>query len=194
MILYHCSPTPGLRVLEPRVTPYFDKTRQLCLTELRPMALFYGIRHFEYTYGYTRAGELYYMEQFPGALAELYGGKSASLYLCGEREGMERTAIPHEVVTQSPVPVREEIVIPDLLTALREQERLDTVRLIPWERVDEADRRWIIDAERREILDRGLLDRPEEPMARYLRAKYPESWARAGEERERQASPRYHKE
>ena len=76
----------------------------------------------------------------------------------------------------------------------REQARLDTVRLIPWERVDEADRRWIIDAERREILDRGLLDRPEEPMARYLRAKYPESWARAGEERERQASPRYHKE
>ena len=54
------------------------------------MALFYGIRHFEYTYGYTRAGELYYMEQFPGALAELYGGKSASLYLCEEREGMER--------------------------------------------------------------------------------------------------------
>ena len=103
MILYHCSPTPGLRVLEPRVTPYFDKPRQLCLTELRPMALFYGIRHFEYTYGYTRAGELYYMEQFPGALAELYGGKSASLYLCEEREGMETTAIPHERVTARPV-------------------------------------------------------------------------------------------
>ena len=101
MILYHCSPTPGLRTLEPRVTPYFDKPCQLCLTELRPMALFYGIRHFEYPYGYTRAGELYYLEQFPGMLAELYGGKSASLYLCGEREGMERTAIPHEVVTRS---------------------------------------------------------------------------------------------
>ena len=82
----------------------------------------------------------------------------------------------------------------DKLVSAPEQERLDTVRLIPWERVDEADRRWIIDAERREILDRGLLDRPEEPMARYLRTKYPESWARAGEERERQASPRYHKE
>ena len=183
MILYHCSPTPGLRVLEPRVTPYFDKPRQLCLTELRPMALFYGIRHFEYTYGYTRAGELYYMEQFPGALAELYGGKSASLYLCEEREGMERTAIPHEVVTTEPVPVREEILIPDLLAALREQERQGTVRLIPWEQVDEANRRWIVDAERREILDRGLLDRPEDPMAHCFREKYPESWALALEER-----------
>ena len=184
MTLYHCSPTPGLRTLEPRVTPYFGKPCQLCLTELRPMALFYGIRHFEYPYGYTRAGELYYMEQFPGMLAELYGGKSASLYLCDEREDMAFTVIPHERVTANPVPVREEIPIPDLLAALREQERLGTVRLIPWEQVDEADRRWIIDAERREILERDLLNRPEEPMARYLRAKYPESWALARQERE----------
>ena len=165
------------------MTPYFGKPRQLCLTELLPMALFYGIRHFEYPYGFTQAGELYYMEQFPDALAELYGGKSASLYLCEEREGMERTAIPHEVVTTEPVPVREEILIPDLLAALRERERQGTVRLIPWERVDEANRRWIVDAERREILDRGLLDRLEDPMARYLREKYPESWALAREER-----------
>ena len=147
------------------------------------MALFYGIRHFEYTYGYTRAGELYYIEQFPNALAELYGGQSASLYLCGEREDMESTAIPHERVTARPVPVREEIVIPDLLAALREQERLGAVRLIPWEQVDEANRRWIVDAERREIIGQGLLDHPEEPMARYLREKYPESWARAERER-----------
>lgn len=96
---------------------------------------------------------------------------------------MERTAIPHEVVTTEPVPVREEIAVPDLLAALREQERRGTVRLIPWERVDEANRRWIADAERQEILERGLLDRPEDPMARYLRAKYPESWALAQEER-----------
>ena len=96
---------------------------------------------------------------------------------------METTAIPHERVTARPVLVREEILIPDLLAALREQERQGTVRLIPWERVDEADRRWIIDAERREILDRGLLDRLEDPMARYLREKYPESWALAREER-----------
>ena len=124
------------------------------------------------------------MEQFPGMLAELYGGKSASLYLCDEREDMAFTAIPHERVTANPVPVREEIPVPDLLAALREQERLGAVRLIPWEQVDEANRRWIVDAERREILERDLLSRPEDPMARYLRAKYPESWALARQERE----------
>ena len=41
-----------------------------------------------------------------------------------------------------------------------------------------------VDAERREILERDLLSRPEDPMARYLRAKYPESWALARQERE----------
>ena len=103
--------------------------------------------------------------------------------LLEEREDLETTAIPHERVTTRPVPVREEILIPDLLAALREQERQGTVRLIPWEQVDEANRRWIVDAERREILDRGLLDRPEDPTARYLREKYPESWVLAREER-----------
>ena len=69
------------------------------------------------------------------------------------------------------------------VAALREQERRGAVRLIPWEQVDEANRRWIVDAEQREIVERGLLDHPEEPMARYLREKYPESWARAERER-----------
>ena len=96
---------------------------------------------------------------------------------------MGRTAIPHERVTAEPVPVLREIAVTDLLAAPREQERRGAVRLIPWEQVDEANRRWIVDAERREILDRGLLDRPEDPMARYLREKYPESWALAWEER-----------
>ena len=35
----------------------------------------------------------------------------------------------------------------------------------------------------REIIGQGRLDHPEEPMARWLREKYPESWARAERER-----------
>ena len=50
-VLYHCSPTGGLTVLEPGVTKYFGKPRQVCLTASLPMALLYGVKHFEYTYG-----------------------------------------------------------------------------------------------------------------------------------------------
>ena len=29
-LVYHCSPTAGIRVLEPSVTKYFGKPRQVC--------------------------------------------------------------------------------------------------------------------------------------------------------------------
>ena len=83
---YHVSPTAGLTVLRPSVTKFFGKPRQVCLTALKPMALLYGVRHFEYTYGYTREGKLYYEEYFPDALEELYRGKRASLYRCAWRD------------------------------------------------------------------------------------------------------------
>ena len=54
MTLYHCSPTAGLTVLRPSVS--FGKPSQVCLTASLPMALMYGVKHFEYTYGYTRDG------------------------------------------------------------------------------------------------------------------------------------------
>ena len=31
------------------------------------MALMYSVRNFEYTYGYTKAGQIYYEEYFPDA-------------------------------------------------------------------------------------------------------------------------------
>ena len=91
MELYHASPTAGLTVLRPSVTEFFGKPKQVCLTALKPMALLYGVRHFEYTYGYRKDGGLYYQEYFPGALEELYRGRRASLYRCVWREGMETT-------------------------------------------------------------------------------------------------------
>lgn len=51
------------------------------MTSSLPMALMYGIRNFEYSYGYTKDGKIYYEEYFPNALKELYKGKHASLLL-----------------------------------------------------------------------------------------------------------------
>lgn len=181
MELYHASPTAGLTVLRPSVTAYFGKPRQVCLTALKPMALLYGVKHFEYTYGYTRDGDLYYEEYFPGALEELYRGKGASLYRCPWREGMETTRIPNEYVSAVQVPVEEEILIPDVYEALLEEERLGTIRIVRWPEVSEKTRRRIVEAERETILENKLLG-TDTAMARYLREKYPESWALAQEE------------
>ena len=175
MELYHASPTAGLTVLRPSVTAYFGKPKQVCLTARKPMALLYGIRHFEYTYGYARDGGLYYEEYFPGALEELYRGKAASLYRCAWREGMETTQIPNEYVSADEVPVEEEILIPDVYKALLEEERLGTMRVVRWPDVPEKSRQWIVNAEMEVILENKLLGK-DTAMARYMREKYPESW------------------
>lgn len=183
MTLYHCSPTPGLTLLKPSMSKYFGKPRQVCLTACLPMALLYGVKHFEYTYGYSKAGELYYEEYFPGALEELYRGRTAALYRCAWREDMEPTRIPNEYVTPLEVPVEEEQTIPDVYQALLEQERMGMLRIVRWEEVSPASRAWILQAEAGEILERGLLDCPEDPFALYMQEKYPDSWALAERKR-----------
>ncbi len=180
--LYHVSPTPGLTVLKPSVTKYFGKPKQVCLTASLPMALMYGIKHFEYTYGYTRDGRIYYEEYFPNALKELYRGKAASLYTCFRRPDMETTPIPNEYVTPNEVTVDGELLIPDVCEALLEQERLGALKIVRWDEMDEGRRRWVVRAEADTILEKGLLDRPDDPFARYMREKYPESWALAENE------------
>lgn len=175
MKLYHASPTAGLTVLRPSVTEYFGKPRQVCLTTLKPMALLYGIRHFEYTYGFTKNREIYYEEYFPDALETLYRGRRASLYRCAWREGMEPTEIPNEYVSAEEVAVEEEIPVPDVCEALLEQECLGALKIVRWPDVPEKSRRWIVNAEMEVILENKLLGKDTE-MARYMRERYPESW------------------
>ena len=120
---YHCSPVSGLTLLQPQKPQHFDKDALVYMTTSLPMALMYGIRNFEYTYGYTKDGQIYYEEYFPDALRILYEGKSASLYECAPPE-TEQTQIPNEVVSRLPVRICREIPIPDVMQALLEQEQM----------------------------------------------------------------------
>lgn len=177
MTYYHCSPTRGLKMLEPGVPRSFDKPAGVYLTTLLPMALMYGVRNFEYTYGYTREGQIYYEEYFPDALETLYRGKSASLYICAPKE-VTATAIPNEAVSPEAVAVLKEIVIADVCEALLEQERLGTLVIRRYHELTPKMLEWIRQAEAEEIRKRDLV-RLGGPMADYMREHYPESWALA---------------
>ena len=181
MEYYHCSPTPGLTVLEPGKPASFDKPARVYLTTLLPMALMYSIKNFEYTYGYTREGQIYLEEYFPNALEVLYRGKSASLYLC-QPSSVETTRIPNEAVSAEPVPVLRETVIPDALEALLEQERLGALVIHRYEELSQRKLAWIRKAEMETILKMGYLEK-DCPGAVYMREHYPESWELAEKER-----------
>ena len=177
---YHCSPIHGLQYLQPHEPQNFDKPALVYMTTSLPMALMYGVRNFEYTYGYTRDGQIYYEEYFPDALRILYAGRSASLYECAP-EVTETTRIPNEVVSPIPVPVIREIYIPDVMEAILEQVACGTLNLRHYEQLSCKAKEWIFRAELEEIRKRNLLH-THGPMAAYMKTYYPDVWAAAKEE------------
>lgn len=182
MAYYHGSPTAGLTVLEPRKPESFEKPARVYMTTLLPMALMYSVRNYEYSYGYTKEGQIYFEEYFPNALEILYRGKSASLYLC-DPESTETTRIPNEAISEKAVPVISETVVPDALEALLEQERLGTLVIHRYHELSQRKLDWIRRVEADTIRERDML-RQNGPMADYYRTHYPESWAIAAAEQE----------
>ena len=180
MAYYHCSPTAGLTLLEPRKPASFEKPARVYLSTLLPMALMYAVRNYEYSYGYTKEGQIYFDEYFPNALEILYGGKAASLYLC-EPCQTETTRIPNEAVSEKAVPVIREIDIPDACEALLEQERLGALVIRRYHELPERMLNWIRKAESDEIRKWNLINTPG-PRADYYREHYPEAWAIVREE------------
>ncbi len=175
MPYYHCSPTKGLKILEPREPSSFYKPKRVYMTTLLPMALMYGVRNFEYTYGYTKEGQIYLDEYFPNSLELLYRGQSASLYLC-DPVNVSSTEIPNEAVSDESVAVISEVPIPDVYEALLEQERLGALVIHRYEELPEKALDWIRCAEADEIRKRDLI-RMGGPHAEYMKKHYPESWA-----------------
>lgn len=174
---YHCSPIHRLKILEPQKPRNFDKSAQVYMTTLLPMALMYGVRNFEYTYGFTKNGQIYFEEYYPDALRLLYEGKNASLYECAPSI-TEATRIPNEIISPQPVQVLKEIYIPDVLQALLQQQQLGTLIIHRYEELSPSVKAWIFQAELQEIRDRNLLHTPG-PMAEYMKRCYPAVWAAA---------------
>ena len=181
MTYYHASPTGGLQLLEPRKTLYFDKPTQVCLTPLRAMALFYIIRNYEYAYGYTRQGKLYFDDPFPDALKKLYAGKSGWLYTCEEGD-YEKTEIPNEFVSAQPVRILGAEYIPDAYEAFLREQEAGNILLQGYEHFASdpekfaKKRAWLEKAISEEIRKKEIWKTPDSDCARYYRENYPEIW------------------
>lgn len=181
MTYYHASPTGGLQLLEPRKTLYFDKPTQVCLTSLRAMALFYIIRNYEYAYGYTRQGKLYFDDPFPDALKKLYAGKSGWLYTCEEGD-YEKTEIPNEFVSAQPVRIIGAEYIPDAYEAFLREQEAGNILLLRYEHFASdpekfaKKRAWLEKAISEEIRKKAIWKAPDSDCARYYRENYPEIW------------------
>ena len=183
MIYYHASPTGGLQMLEPRKSPYFDKPTQVCLTSLRAMALFYLIRNYEYAYGYTRQGKLYFDDPFPNALKKLYAGKSGWLYICEDGD-YKKTEIPNEFVSAQPVRITGAEYIPDAYEAFLREQAAGNIQLLDYAHFASdpekfaKKRAWLQKAISEEIRKKEIWKAPDSDRAHYYQENYPEIWTK----------------
>lgn len=122
-MLYHVSKTPGLKVLKPQASthgvPYVYAVENLVT------GLLFGAKHDDfYFFIATENGVPLLMECYPGALREVYEGKSCAVYEIAET-GFQRgkTTWSAELVSELETPILREISVPNLYARLLEEEQ-----------------------------------------------------------------------
>lgn len=122
-MLYHVSPTPGLTVLEPRISTHGQSW--VYAVADRPTALLFGAKQDDFDFCIdTEDGHPVVWECYPGALESCYGGKTCSVYEVAEAGFLSgQTGWDAELVNPAPVPVLQETRVSNLLEALEQAER-----------------------------------------------------------------------
>lgn len=123
-MLYHVSSTPGIKVLEPRVSTH-GKAYVYAIDNL-VTGLLFGVRHDDFDFNISTDENDFptCSECYPGALEAVYAGKSCSIYELedvGFLRGM--TSWSPEVVSETAVPVQKETCVSDLYERLLEEEQ-----------------------------------------------------------------------
>jgi len=123
-MLYHVSATPGIKVLEPRVSTH-GKAYVYAIENLITGLLFGAPKDdFDFLISTNESGFPTCFECYPGAFELKYKGRSCSIYELAE-DGFLRgmTSWSPELVCETAVPVQKETFVPDLYERLLEEEK-----------------------------------------------------------------------
>lgn len=122
-VLYHVSPTSGLKKLEPRKSTHGKA--YVYAVENRATGLLFGAKQddFDLMIFTDEHGVPIVYECYPNALEYIYRGKSCSVY-CVDDAGFQKgkTSWDAELVCERTVPVLEELAVKDLYQQLLQEE------------------------------------------------------------------------
>lgn len=190
MLLYHGSPTEGIRLLEPRQADH-DRP-YVYMTTLETVACIYLTNTLErpyywFPYGFERDGRLHYEEYYPNALQEATEGKSGYIYRADipESDLQPLSSNPCARLSEKPVAISGCTYVPDCYPWLLEKERQG---LLLVHRFKEKTSRQLEVFNRMlvaELKEKNMLQTPDCSYARFVRQKFPQVW----EQYEQQCCP-----
>lgn len=157
-LLYHASPTPGIRTLEPRISNhglprvYFSRKRENTLVYLcnavekhcRETGFCYSGPCEKWgPYGFTPEGLLRLEEYYPNALEDTYKGISAYIYMVHETPAMQPLeGIQDAVISAEPVPVAGVERIEDAYQAILAAQKAGQIEILRYEQLSKEFRAW----------------------------------------------------
>ena len=184
MKLFHASQTPGIQVLEPRVSNhgrpllYFSDRRENTLVYLCNAIERHWLAsgfppcetyHKWGSYGFTGEGLLCLEEYWPGATEETYGGAAGYVYTVETEKARPLPEIPHAFTLQEPIRVTVSEFVPNALEALKQAERAGKLALRSYGENSPDKLQWIEQAIRREYEESDS-----QPYREFLQAKFPQ--------------------
>ena len=137
-MLYHVSPNAGLKILYPRVSSH--KKEYVYAIENLVIGLLFGVKmdDFDFNISTDKDGFPTVYECYPDAFKSIYQGKSCSVYVVDD-EGFKRglTSWSEELVCDTEVAVRDEIIVADVYERLLEEEALGNIKICRYEFSDD---------------------------------------------------------
>lgn len=185
MLYYHASPTPGIEILEPRVsnhgTPlvYVSQKAENVLVYLsnaverfcRGTGFAHDGPYYKWaSYGFDKDGVLLLEEYWPDALEDTYAGAPGYIYTLPHTDALQPMPdIPGAFSSAQPLPVCGCTFVPDALEALLDAEREGRIRIRRYAELGENTRRWLA-----KVIPQDYAANAAHPEYRaFLRAKFP---------------------
>ena len=183
--LYHGSSVQGINTLNPISKLHNSDNKVVYLTSNVPYALVYiwdsiktGTNQKWVTCGLKR-GIVYYEEQFPNQLKELYEGVSGYLYVVPKDSTVQTVENREEMYfSTNPIAVRQTIYVPDVYQALCKCQQEGTFQLLKFTDATPEKQQQLIDMISDYLYQSGVLN--EHNSDSYFFQKYfKESWKKA---------------
>ena len=180
---FHGSNVSGISVLEPHVSEHGMPL--VYLTTNPVIAALYSVRPVErpyswYPYGFSGTTPVY-MEYYPGAMKDVYGGKTGYIYhsRCEVELSLENpTPIGCALVSRKPVPVDGYTAMADVYESLLEYERAGKLIVRRYETLSDKQKAFAEKMLLEEIQKHGLKEKDCD-YSRFLQERFAEVWEKA---------------